>query len=203
MAVAAICAVSAWGEITATDAFVSAPQNIFPLLDANTRMDMVDYFNSGSDKASVNALKGKSRVVSIDPQKLEVNMTDASSNQVIVLPTKDGELIGLIATVATPAPDSNLNVFSSDWTDIPTEQVFTRPLLADWLSAEGKKNQDEVEMMVPFLLVSYDYEPSSKTLTLTNNTKDFLSEDIYEMVAPYLLPMLKYVWNGKKFVNAK
>ena len=36
-----------WPQFTAADAFTSAPQNIFPLLDRNTRLDMVDYVKSG------------------------------------------------------------------------------------------------------------------------------------------------------------
>ena len=42
-AVSILTAASAWA-LTASEAFTSAPRSVFPLLDNNTRLDMVDYF---------------------------------------------------------------------------------------------------------------------------------------------------------------
>ena len=56
---------------------------------------------------------------------------------------------------------------------------------------------------MPFLLISYDYDPATRTLTMTNNTGTFLSEEVYEIVKPYLLENLRYRWNGKKFEAVK
>ena len=39
-------------RLTAAEAFASAPQSVFPLLDKNARLDMIDYFNSGSSASS-------------------------------------------------------------------------------------------------------------------------------------------------------
>ena len=55
--------------------------------------------------------------------------------------------------------------------------------------------------MVPFLLISYSYNPATLTLTLTNNTRSFLSEDVYSIVEPYLKTEILYKWNGKKFAR--
>lgn len=204
MALAVSGSFGAYAQLTASDAFVSAPAAVFPLLNNSTRLDMIDYFNSGSSTTSTNALKGKSRIVSLETSKLSIDMTDASSYELVILPKKGGgSLIGLISTVATPAPDSNLGVYSDDWKSNITETVFKKPVLVDWLSAEGKKNKDEVEMLVPFLLISYDFDPKSGVLTLTNNTKQFLSEDVYSIVSPYFLPSLKYKWDGKAFSALK
>ena len=76
-------------------------------------------------------------------------------------------------------------------------------MLKDWLTPEGRKNIDEVESLVPFLLISYEYNPDNRTLTLTNNTAQFLSDDIYTIVSPFLLPAITYRWDGKKFVQQK
>ena len=59
----------------------------------------------------------------------------------------------------------------------------------------------EVEGLVPFLLVSYSYDPASATLTMTNNTGAFLSADVYELVSPCLKETVTYRWDGKKFVR--
>ncbi len=75
--------------------------------------------------------------------------------------------------------------------------------MKDWLTAEGKKNAQDVESLVPFMLINYSYDPASATLTLTNNTASFMSDDIYSLVADYLKPQLTYKWNGRKFVAQK
>ena len=49
------------------------------------------------------------------------------------------------------------------------------------------------------MLVSYNYDPASKSLILRNNVKQFLGEEMYSMIDGYLCDMLVYTWNGKRF----
>lgn len=192
---------AAFAQLSASRAFAEAPQTVFPLLDHNTRLDMIDYFNSGMATASKNALDGKSRITSLTPEKVEISMTDASTYELAVIPTAEGDsVIALITTVATPAPDSQMAIFSKDWSDNLTNAIFSKPALADWLTEEGKDNIGEVEGIVPFLLISYTYNPDTKQLVLTNNTAKFVSPELYEMVEPSLRKMMVFSWNGKKFV---
>lgn len=181
-------------QITATDAFTSAPRKVLPLLDTNARLDMVDYFNSNMSTGTGNAYGGKSRITAISPEKVSVAMTDASTWDFIILPGKT-PMIAVITTVATPAPDSRMTVYSSDWNRDLTAQVFKKPTLDMWLTPEGKKNRAEVDMNVPFMLVSYNYDPASQTLTLNNNVKQFVGDDVYSMVENYLLPKLTFKYN--------
>ena len=65
----------AFAQLTASRAFAEAPQSVFPLLDHNTRLDMIDYFNSGMTTASKNNMDGKSRITALTPNKVEISMT--------------------------------------------------------------------------------------------------------------------------------
>lgn len=190
-------------RITATEAFTGAPRKVMPMLDETARLDMVDYYNSGMATTTANQFNGRSRITSISPDQVSVALTDASTCDVIVLHGEQNPMLALITTVATPAPDSRMSVFTSDWSRELTGSVFTKPSLSDWLTPEGKKNQAEVEMTVPFLLVSYSYDPDTATLTLTNNAAQFLGDDVYQTVASYILPKLVYKFNGKRFVAVK
>lgn len=193
--------VASHAQLTAQQAFVDAPRTVFPLLDRDAKLDMVDYYNSGLATPTKNVMDGKSLITSMAPMKLNVTMTDASCYEVDLLPTADGDtLIALIGTVATPAPDSQMTIYAKDWRSNVTQNYFTKPVLADWLTAEGKSRSGEVEGLVPFLLIGYTYDPGSKTFTLTNNTRRFLSADVYEIVEPCLKQSMTYSWNGKKFV---
>ena len=190
---------AAQGGLTASEAFSKAPRKVIPLLDENARLDMIDYFNSNMNNPTNNSYGGKSRILSMTPQDLTAQLTDASRCQLSVLPASGSPLIALITTVATPTPDSRMSVYTSD----VTASVFTKPTLADWLTDEGKKHSDEVEMTVPFLLISYTYDPATSTLTLTNNSAQFLGADVYEPVSGYVLPKIEYRFNGKRFSRLK
>lgn len=201
---AAVCvSTGAFAQQHVVKAFTSAPATVFPLIDNAARLDMLDYFNNQKNVGSANALSGRSRITELVPGSMRIGMTAASTYQIAALPTDTDTLTAVISTVLTPAPDSKMAVYTADWTTALTDRVFSRPVLKDWLTPQGRKNNDEVEILVPFLLISYDFDPSTMTLTLTNNTASFLSEEVYEIVSPYLLKQLRFVWNGKKFAAVR
>ena len=188
-------------EITATQAFSTVPRKVLPLLDENARLDMIDYCNSNMTNATENIYGGRSRIVQLSPESLTAQLTDATECQMAILPDGKEGLIAMISTVATPAPDSNMSVFTSDWSRDVTSSVFAKPAFAEWLTPEGKKHSAEVETTVPFLLVRYSYDPATQTLTLTNNAEEFLGKDVFAPIKNYLSPALKYKFNGKRFVK--
>ncbi len=191
-----VCALGA-SALTAADAFTSAPPSVFPLLDRNTRLDMVDYFSGGLSTPSANLLQGKSAITSIEPSSLKVRMTDSSTAQVIVLAAGSDTVIGLISTVATPGLDSSVSFYDKSWKPLPADRYFAKPGWKDWVT-QGAKVED-VTMHTPFMLASYEYDPATSVLTVTNNLSKFLDPDIYEIIATSLRPSLVYRWTGKKF----
>ena len=200
--IACVSIMSAMAQLTATNAFTSAPSALFPLLDKNTRLDMVDYYNSGSDTPSTNALSGSSRITSLTPMDIRIDMTESTSYQIAILPTSGDSLIMVIETMAMPAKDSRISFYDSSWTSLGNK-IFAAPTLRDWLNDNGRKNIEIVEMIVPFLIASYDYDTSTGTLTLTNNLPDFVSKEDIDEVNSYFLPSLSYRWTGKKFSPVK
>ncbi|MDE6324014.1 MAG: DUF3256 family protein [Paramuribaculum sp.] len=190
-------------QLTATQAFSTVPRKVLPLFDDNARLDMIDYFNSNMSNTTENTYGGRSRITSLSPEQMTVKLTDASDCQIAILPDGKNGLIAMITTIASPTPDSRMSVYSSDWSRELTSSVFTKPVLSDWLTPEGKKNSATVETSVPFLLISYHYDPSTKILTLTNNTSEFLGKDVYEPLSGFLLDKIDYQFNGKRFNRVK
>lgn len=188
-------------QLTATQAFVSAPHTVLPMLDNNTRLDMLDYHSSGMDVKSTNALRGKSALKSVSPEAVDIEMTEVSDYTIAILPPKSGSdtLVAVIATMATPVPDSRLAVYSSDWEQTVTDDVFSPPTLRDWLTDAGRSRTADVEAAVPFMLVAYAYNPATRTLTLSDNTVQNLSSDVRADLDGCLKPQLQYQWNGHKF----
>lgn len=194
-------ALPAAAQLTATSAFTAAPRSIFPLLDNNTRLDMVDYFNSGMDTPSSNLLDGRSKVTAITPNTLTAKIADTSEATVVVLNADStSPIIMLISTVATPGLDSNITFYDQDWTPLtPASNYFKAPELSDWLQPSAKGMEGMVMAATPFMLSSASVDPSGTTLTLTNNLGSFLDPDVYSSISSSLAPTLTYHWDGKKF----
>lgn len=182
-------------QLTASNAFSKAPKTVFPLLDTNTRLDMIDYFNAGMSTESTNNLNGKSRLMSMEPLRLTAKLTDASTMELFLLPAPNDTLIGVITTVTMPGKDSSMNIYNRDWQKVRYQ--FVTPGLSDWLI--DRSRSAEVEMITPFMLIAYSYDPATSVLTLTNSLGDFLSDDSSRTVNALLKPKLSYKWDGKKF----
>lgn len=199
-----LCAgvLSSVAQFSTTQAFASAPTKAFPLLEKNTRLDMIDYFNSGSSTASTNMLGGSSRITAITPMDMRIAMTESTTYQIAILETSSDSIIALIETIAMPALDSRISFYDRNWNKLDGKQ-FTAPSLRDWLNDTGKKEIEMVKTIIPFLIVSYEYDATTKTLTLTNNINDFVSVEHTEQVNSYFIPSLTYRWNGKKFSLVK
>ena len=184
---------------TAADAFTTAPTGIFPLLDQNTRLDMVDYYNSGLATPSANRLQGRSAITSLTPATITVKITDSSSAQIALLPAGRDTIFAVISTVATPGLDSTIKFYDSNWAPPPTDPPFTTPRWND----RGTPGPDttEIKDSTPSFLASYFIDTDAGTLTATNNLATFLDEDTYKTLSPALRPTLTYKWNGKRFTK--
>lgn len=184
-------------QLTPEGAFTSAPASVFPLIDKNTRLDMVDYYKSGLSTPSSNRLDGHSVITALTPTSLSAQLSDASTAQLVLLKAGNDTIIALVNTVATPGLDSTLKFYSSDWKPLPVANYFKAPTWDDWV-ASGHSTA-EVTAYTPFMLASYEIEPESGVLKASNNLSTFLDPDIYTLISTALRPSLTYTWNGKRF----
>lgn len=198
---ALVAALPAMAQLTAERAFATAPQSVFPLIDVNTRLDMVDYYKANMAPRAKNALGGTSGVTEVTPRSLRVHMSDASDAQLFLLPAGSDTIVGLIRTVATPGHDSSIAFYTSAWQPVQQKKLISLPAMSDWVTDPSRLG--DVETVVPFMLTGYDYNPDTATLTLTNNLSAFLSADIYSMVGAYMKPTMAYRWNGNRFTLEK
>jgi len=177
------------------DAFKSAPRSVVPLIEPSTRLDMIDYFNAGSVKASRNTLYGNSRITELTPERIVVEATAATTIEMVALPAGNDTIIAVITTRATPVPDSKVTLWTSSWEDV-TQKSFKAPDVAEWLAPGASR--DEVESALPFLLVSCSYDPATKSFTFTNRSVEFIGEEVYEPLKPLLRDTLAYGWDGRR-----
>lgn len=204
LTVAIAAAVLGCRALTAVEAFETAPASVFPTLDRLTRLDMVDYFNAGSDRPSRNKLQGQARILSIAPEMLTVETSAVATHTIHLLPrkAKADTIIMLISTLKTPTEDSAVKFFTSSWQPIK-RGLFMSPELSDFVSPRHRSQMADIENASPYTLATATYDPGSSTLTITNNLSDWLPSDVSAMMQPVMVPKLQYRWNGKSMVKIK
>jgi len=184
--------------LTASAVFADAPAAVFPTIDRLTRLDMLDYFNSGSDKPSKNIMAGDSRVLALTDRQISVQTSGVQTVELSLLPQKADTLFLVVTTVRTPVPDSSVELFTSRWKPVKRD-FFKAPLLADWVLPEGKAQMETLENIYPFTLASATFNADTQVLTLTNNLGDYLPEIESKGMEKLLRPTIEYRWDGKRF----
>lgn len=188
----------------ADEYFVSAPTIVFPSVDSITRLDMIDYFQAGSQKASKNLFGGDVRILSDEPTRLTFSTSAVTEYTIDLLPAsgvRDGVIIMVTRTLQMPAADSSVRFYTTDWKEL--KGMFEVPQLHEWLTEEGRKNRKDVENMVPYIFARITYLPESREITVTNNLDDYIPEENLEKAKAALEKTLRYKWNGKKLVRVK
>lgn len=196
----ALAIVPAARALTASQAFVDAPVNVFPTIDRITRLDMIDYFNSGSQKPSKNSFKGDCRILSASDNQITLSTSDVSEVSLSLIPQKSDTIIMVITTLKTPDDDSSARFYNSRWEEI-NKGLFLVPQLDDWIKPESRARKEELESLFPFMLARFTYEPESGTLTLTNNVANILPEEATSWAGDALKSKIVYRWDGKKMVK--
>ncbi len=192
-------------DSTAADYFVSAPLSVIPTIDKMTRMDMIDYFRAGSDRASKNRFGGDCRILEDSHEKIVISTSDASEYTIALLPTagrKLDRLIMVIRTLKAPAEDSSISFYDSDWKEV--SDIFTLPLLEDWMLPQAKKkNRKDIENAIPFIMAKCNYSPDDYTITLTTNLTDYIPEEALDLAKKSIKKSIVYHWNGKRMILEK
>ncbi len=184
--------------LSAPKCLAEAPEAVIPLIDKNTRLDMIDYFMAGQSKASANKAMGSCSIVEMSDSSVTFMLTDSVRCQLFVLnPDSEAPVIGVITTYSDPMPDSSVAFYNTRWQKLPS--AWAQPGLSAWLTPEGARSRAKVEEEVPFILATFSYSPSTGRLVATNRTdRYFVSSDAPGSLA-LLKPELAYAWDGKRF----
>lgn len=184
-------------RVTAEKCFVEAPPEVLSLVLPNTRLDMIDYFKAGMERASENAAGGECKLLSLDPESVTLTGGTGIKYQIFVVEGKKKPYIGVIETLATPVEESMVRFYTSDWTPVdPAKKgFFTAPLLKDW-TAGDRKLTDETRETLPFILTGYAYDPATLTLTATNNMSEYYHPTDTPEVVGKLKHMITYRWDA-------
>lgn len=196
---AALAALTA-GARTAADFFAKAPDSVLPLLQENTRLDMLDYFNSGLQTPSANTLGGRSRITSLSDRAVTVEMSRDASVQMAVITAGKDTLIAVVETVLTPVADSGVRLYrAADWKELPSPAMPGVEQFADPARRKEIRGAD----MPEYLFVRAEYEPESGLFKFTDTTPAYYTDADRPEGLKLLRSNIEMRLSGAKFVEAR
>lgn len=183
----------------ASDFFLDIPNKHLPLLDRNTRLDMVDYFKAGLMTGTKTGLGGEARILTEHPRRMLVSVSRDATVEIALVKAGSDTLVALIETVKTPIPDSFITIMNKDFSNprvipMPDARMFAEPTKAKVVSASS-------EPLMMF--VSAGFDPDNNAFIFTNNTLEYYPSAEVPEVAKMLRSQIHGVLKGDKFVELK
>lgn len=201
--VAAMALVGARAEArTASQLFATAPDNVIRLLPQSTRLDMLDYFNYGSTRASANAFDGEARMTAVSDAAVSFELDKGVEMQIAVLPAAKDTVVALVTTLHMPVPDSYIEFYDTAWRPL-RKAPMTLPAYDAWLTPEGLAARTDVELQLPFMPVSATFDRDARVLKLTNEAPMYLEDKKADEMADKLVGSMVYDVAGGKFTLRK
>lgn len=189
------------GAITAKEAFLRLKGDPLQLISESTRRDMVLCFEGNQKYTPLNSLRGTCELKALTPSYAMVEVSNASTVQIAILPAGKKQVVAVIYTVdGGDSPDSELLLYDEKLNPLPLGKYFKEPQMQMFM-VKGKEAQQAQEL-VPFLLVSYAFDITGDTPALEAqlNVKGSMSEEDFDRLRPYLSTYtLIYYWDGKRF----
>lgn len=190
---------------TISDFFASEPGNIFPLLTRTSRLDMVDYYNSGKTVAIANNLEGESSLLQLDSAYLKVQ---TSKNRIVEMRMRTAgkdTVITVIETVMTPVPDSRLTQWNVHWQRFTSDKLFAMPGIDDFIIRKMPHDlRADLQDAMIFPLVQLTFKGEGHDIIeATHGLEQFLAKEEYQRYSSYLKPSISYRFNGLKIKPVK
>lgn len=171
----------------------------FSKIEYSVRLDMIDYYLAGKKEKMPTRFGGTAFIDSISDRYMKVVTSESSFYEIGMYEMKGQPLFALIQTVMLPAEDSRLTFYDADSLK---DDLLEMPSTADFLTKEGKKQQDEVARRVSFPMTRLDICQDG-TIEARSTVCRFLGKEDSAFVAPLLKEKIVYRWNGKKFRKEK
>lgn len=185
---------------TAADFFKEAPTTVVPLLQTNTRLDMLDYFNSGLLTPSANTLGGRSRITALSDRAVTIEMSRDASMQIALVPAGRDTIVAVVETVLTPVADSRVRLFRpADWKELPAPEM---PGIAQFADPARRKEIKTAEMP-DYLFVRAEYDPETSVFRFTDTTPAYYTDTDRPKGLGLLRQNIEMRLSGGKFTENK
>ena len=178
-----------------------AVAGVFPYLDYNARMDMVEYVKAGSESPTREGMYNTEvRITELTDSALRIHADDLDIDVTLMTAGRD-TVITVVRTLPLGKGDSDVAVYDTSWRAVA--KSFEAPEYSDWLVRDATKTVDieAIKAAVPYVTYTVTADPVAATLTLTNTVVNTPGLD--KKIAALFKPQMTYELGGKKFKEQK
>ena len=184
--------------------FTAIPDAVMPLLDHNSRLDMLDLYNCKMKASVGNDLNGESCLLQKDSTHVLVRTSSASTFEMRLLPLEKDTIYACLRTVAMPKEYSQLQFLHTDWSKTKVKQPENVTFERCWQPTDSLSIDriEELRLLLQPVFFVMHWETASAgepCLVCQVSTKGLMKDD--EKDAVRCLRPLKYIWREGKLVE--
>lgn len=114
------------------DVFLQMPDSLLPYLTENNRLDFLDFMDSNMKAEVHNELGGKSEMLSLTDELLALQLSHSLKVVMRLVPVVEAvdscqQVVCMITTYGTDAPESKIDVYSVKWNPIDVSSHLSLP----------------------------------------------------------------------------
>lgn len=184
--------------------FAQMPLEVLPLLERNSRLDMLDLYNYKIQAKAENVFGGSSVLLAKTEDYLRLRLTEVSHWELKCLPLGEDRIYVCVHSLRSGATDSRITLYTSDWKTMEPVTGFDCPPLQDfWQPADSISEERRAELLAKLQPVHVEacWSPDAPELNFSVSVSHLSSED-REDASRCLKPVVRR-WNGSEMTEAR
>lgn|SRR5574344_2139927 len=177
------------------DMWISMPDSFIGYLTENQRLELVEFVNMGLESSLKNSLGGTTRMDTLTANYLKVNLSEASTLEMKMLPTNGDSILCMVRTFSGPEKESEVSFFHQDWSS--AEVNYKVPALIAKPDTMSETRFEELKKMIEPMMTYAQLSPSDNKITYALSLPLVNQEDKKTLIT--ILVQKSLNWNTGTF----
>lgn len=171
--------------------FLSMPDNIIFGLEAAQKDLLISNPNDTTDLKIDRGTFSELKRLAISADYISLQTSDAGTTQIKLLPLiNDSKIICVVKTVCGKICDSQVQFYTTKWLPIVQGELLPKINKDLFIKAESDRNSQDFENAYKYLDMNpfkIELSPTDTSMKVTYDIKDYLSEEDYKKIQPFLM----------------
>ena len=189
-----LSAVTTFGQ-SMREVFSCMPQSVCIWLSSDDRLDLIDFKESAMRARVQNYFGSTVELTDLTDTYARLTTSAVGAIELRLLERKKDNIVCAVFTYKTPALESIVRFYTTDWEEIDASRLLSRPVAESFLVSAPEASQ--VWQRASFPSVSATLSADAPTLTFTIDAWG-VNTELRDAISPYVRPLV-YAWNGKRF----
>lgn len=171
--------------------FLSMPDNIIFGLEAAQKDLLISNPNDTTDLKIDRGTFSELKRLAISADYISLQTSDAGTTQIKLLPLiNDSKIICVVKTVCGKICDSQVQFYTTKWLPIVQGELLPKINKDLFIKADSDRNSQNFENAYKYLDMNpfkIELSPTDTSMKITYDIKDYLSEEDYKKIQPFLM----------------